>query len=125
VVAATKSDLPVAWDLPALGPQERVVAETAATGLGVEDLEAAVVDALTRGDGRDEPPRVSNVRHVSLLDRAQAAVLRAAETLRAGGGEELVAADLREALEALQEVTGERAPDAVIEEIFARFCVGK
>lgn len=125
VVAATKSDLPVAWDLSALGPQERVVAVSAATGLGVEDLEAAVVDALTGGDGRDEPPRVSNVRHVSLLDRAQAAVLRAAETLRVGGGEELVAADLREALEALQEVTGERAPDAVIEEIFARFCVGK
>jgi tRNA modification GTPase len=69
--------------------------------------------------------RVSNVRHVSLLGRAREALARGAEALRAGGGEELVAADVRVAMETLQEVTGARASHAVMEAIFARFCVGK
>ena len=38
---------------------------------------------------------------------------------------ELVAADMTEAWETLGEITGETASEAVIEEIFSKFCVGK
>ena len=69
--------------------------------------------------------RVTNVRHARLLERAQAA-LRAAEQVAVDAGqEELVIADIRDALDALQEITGKRAGDAVLREIFGRFCVGK
>jgi tRNA U34 5-carboxymethylaminomethyl modifying GTPase MnmE/TrmE len=45
-----------------------------------------------------------------------------------GGGEvaeEFLAADLVRAERALDELTGTRAPDDVLAEIFARFCIGK
>ncbi len=63
-------------------------------------------------------------RHFTAITRAQKALLRAvlatgAETL------DLVAIDLKEAWDALGEVTGETATEAIIEEIFSKFCVGK
>ena len=45
--------------------------------------------------------------------------------MAAGAELELVATDLREALNALGEITGRTAAADLIERIFAKFCVGK
>lgn len=63
-------------------------------------------------------------RHFTAITRAKNALARAvsatgAETL------DLVAIDLKEAWDRLGEVTGETATEAIIEEIFSKFCVGK
>ena len=68
---------------------------------------------------------MTNVRHARLLERAQASLAAAENVAADEGAEEMVAADVREALAALQEITGKRTPDAVLEEIFSRFCIGK
>jgi tRNA U34 5-carboxymethylaminomethyl modifying GTPase MnmE/TrmE len=39
--------------------------------------------------------------------------------------EEFVLADLQQAQAALDEVSGRRAPDDLLNHIFSRFCVGK
>ena len=63
-------------------------------------------------------------RHFEALQRAKRALERAE---RAVGAEtlDLVAIDVKEAWDALGEVTGETATEAIIEEIFSKFCVGK
>ena len=38
---------------------------------------------------------------------------------------DLIGIDVKEAWDALGEITGETATEAIIEEIFAKFCVGK
>jgi tRNA modification GTPase len=38
---------------------------------------------------------------------------------------ELIAADLRDSLSSLGDVTGETTPDDVLDLIFSRFCIGK
>jgi len=38
---------------------------------------------------------------------------------------ECLAFELREALAALGQITGETTPDAILEQIFSRFCIGK
>ena len=72
-----------------------------------------------------ETPAVSNVRHIGLLTAAAAALDRASAAATAGAAEELVLADLEEARRALEEITGKRTPEAVLERIFERFCIGK
>ena len=47
------------------------------------------------------------------------------QTRRPDSDLELIAADLREALRAVGEVTGETTPDKVLDLIFQRFCIGK
>jgi tRNA modification GTPase len=40
-------------------------------------------------------------------------------------GDEFVAADLRSAHDALGAITGQTAPDGLLDRIFAQFCIGK
>jgi tRNA modification GTPase len=68
---------------------------------------------------------LTNVRHADLLRRARVALERAALAAAAGSPEEFVAADLTAARQLLEEVTGSRSPDDVLQAIFARFCIGK
>jgi tRNA modification GTPase len=108
-----------------LGRPARGVRISATTGVGLEDLRRAIADALDV-DVRRDRPEITNVRHVALVRRAHDALLRARDAAAgASMPEEFVLADLQDARAALEEVTGRRAPEDLLESIFARFCVGK
>ena len=47
------------------------------------------------------------------------------EALLGGGGDELVAADLRLAVDELGRVVGAVVTDDILDRIFSRFCIGK
>lgn len=66
-----------------------------------------------------------NARHRDCLSRAIAALGRARSQLGAGGEPEIVALDLREAMEALGEISGRIDPEEVLGSIFSQFCIGK
>ena len=57
--------------------------------------------------------------------RAQQALAEAQEAQQAGFALDAVSVCVDDALDALYELTGERASDAVIDDVFSRFCVGK
>jgi tRNA modification GTPase len=100
---------------------------SATTGEGLEDLRRKIVEALDVDLLRDRPA-ISNVRHIALVERAHRALGRARAAAFAEGvsmPEEFVLADLSDARAALEEVSGRRAPDDLLEHIFSRFCVGK
>ena len=59
------------------------------------------------------------------LVRAGDALHAAAETLLTGGGEELVAFDLRLAIDELGKVVGAVVTDDILDRIFRKFCIGK
>jgi tRNA modification GTPase len=54
-----------------------------------------------------------------------AALARARNLAAAGAGEELVAAELRAALDGLGQVAGAVYTDDVLDRVFNRFCIGK
>jgi tRNA modification GTPase len=100
---------------------------SARTGDGLEALRAGIVKALDV-ELRKDPPVITNLRHISLLERAHAAMARARAAAGAGGAalsEEFVLADLQDARGALEEISGRRTTDDVLAHIFARFCIGK
>jgi tRNA modification GTPase len=70
-------------------------------------------------------PLVTNSRHIDALGRASTAIAAARAAADAGEPGEIVAGEVRLALEALGEVTGEAAAPDLLERIFARFCIGK
>lgn len=80
------------------------------------------------GEALRDTAAVTNVRHIALLDRARGALERARRAIDASQGmlsEEFVLADLQDARNALEEITGRRTPDDLLEHIFSRFCIGK
>lgn len=65
------------------------------------------------------------VRCHGAIEVAQATILRAIEIVNCSGGEELVAAELRGALDDLSAVIGEVHTEDILGQIFSRFCIGK
>jgi len=122
VVVRNKSDL-----LDASPTCEGAVAVSALTGAGLDGLRGAILRELDVDPRRDRPA-LTNIRHVALVERADAALVRARDAAAAAGGalsEEFVLADLQEARTAFEEITGRRAAEDLLAHIFSRFCIGK
>lgn len=118
VLVANKSDLAPAWE------RQDAIPVCALTGHGFDALREAIVGALDVGPVADEPA-LTNVRHIELVQRAQEALIRARAAAGGGTPEEFVLADLQEARGWLEEVTGRRTTEDLLERIFSTFCVGK
>ena len=128
LIVAAKSDLPAAWDSVTI--DRRVIEVSSKTGIGLDDVRAAIRDALDCSDPSvvRDTAAVTNVRHAALLDGARTSLRRAIDAVEAPGGpvaEEFVLTDLQEARGALEEVTGKRASEDLLHHIFSRFCIGK
>ena len=103
----------------------RMVEVSAQTGEGIEALEEAIASAI-RGDLANEAqPSLLTARQHAELDRALLHLRLAREALEAGHPSDLLATDVRAAMRALANVTGEDVDASVLAEIFSRFCIGK
>jgi len=111
-----------------LGRPDRGVRVSAATGDGLDALRRTIRVALDVDDVPRDRPAITNIRHAALVERAHAAITRARDAAAADGGalpEEFVLIDLQDARAALEEITGKRTAEDVLEHIFSRFCIGK
>ena len=93
---------------------------------GARKVIAAAVARLL-GTGRIDPhaASLSGQRQLSAALRARDGVAGALEALDTGFGLDAVSVCVDDALAALYDLTGENASDAVIDEVFEKFCVGK
>ena len=98
---------------------------SALKGIGLTELEAAIVECVTHGPAIGEDVFMARRRHVDALARALAALDRAQSLLVLDDAGELVAEELREAQDALGEITGAFATEDLLAHIFSRFCIGK
>jgi tRNA modification GTPase len=105
------------------GIEVRVSAKTGSGLLELKDCLSATVQH--GGVGREESCFLTNKRHLDAVVGAMRSLDQAAVSLRDGASNELVSFDLREASEALATITGEVTSDEVLNQIFAKFCIGK
>ena len=68
---------------------------------------------------------ISNTRHYEALVRAKEAIERVQIGLQDGLSGEFLSMDLQDCLNALGEITGKRTSQEVLNNIFAKFCIGK
>jgi tRNA modification GTPase len=94
------------------------------TGEGVPALEEALAGLLAGPAGQARPALIT-ARQEAALAKALDHVRAATEAHAAGYPIDLLAIDVRAALHAIGEVTGEAVDEAVLDEIFRRFCIGK
>ncbi|MCM1523365.1 MAG: tRNA uridine-5-carboxymethylaminomethyl(34) synthesis GTPase MnmE [Ruminococcus sp.] len=114
--AALKKELSECFD--------NVIEISAKNGVGIDDLQKVLSDMfITNSNTVDEI--TVNERQKQCLDRAAACVREAMEAVNESVTLDAVNIILDEALNALNELTGERAEEAVINKVFSNFCVGK
>ena len=119
-----KSDLGIytGWEsVRSLHPQ---IILSAKTGDGISSLRDRVRETLI---GKSELPDeiVTKERHVLALQQASTGLSQALQSLESGNPGEIIAMDLRVALDALAAIIGETTPDDVLDRIFKTFCIGK
>jgi tRNA modification GTPase len=106
----------------------RHVSVSAKLEQGLEALFEAVVTHFDRrvvaGDRREDVV-LSERRHQEAVLRARHSLMRFLESAQHAAPLECLSIELREALAALGQITGETTPDDILEQIFSEFCVGK
>ncbi len=126
VAIINKADKPLAIDTDWIATQfPHVVTLSAKEEQGVEALTAAVavVTGIERLDAAQ--PVLSTERQRQCAADCLACLREAEEALAIGLTPDAVSVSIDGAINALLELTGERATEAVVEQVFARFCVGK
>jgi tRNA modification GTPase len=120
LLVLTKCDGHRATDL-----QQSAIETSSHSGLGLGDLKHAVSKRLTNGvSGQSVVPSTA-ARCRASFQSAALALETAHATASAEAGEELVAAEIRHALDQLGTVVGTVYTDDILDKIFSRFCIGK
>jgi tRNA modification GTPase len=126
IAALNKTDLLSGPPKPALPPEIGVVAVSALTGDGFDELRRALVrgaDGLQPVAGGDAV--AINARHAHALAQAGDCLADALRKLESRPESELLASDLRGALAAFGEISGRIDNERVLDRLFAQFCIGK
>ena len=105
-------------------PTDADVMTSAVTGAGIQKLKRLLYEKSFGERGEDAAFLIEE-RHFDALQRAQESLQKAIAACNMGQPLDLIGIDVKEAWDALGEITGETATEAIIEEIFAKFCVGK
>lgn len=118
VVVKSKGDLG--------GDAHGALVTSAARGEGLAELKARVLQVAGVADREGgEPPMVTTARQHALASAAWEAFAAAATAWSGKRPPEVIAVELRQAAQALAQLRGVEVGERVLDELFARFCIGK
>ena len=104
----------------------RVVLTAAAKDRGIDLLETAILELVNAGNLSVANTDIAiNQRQATTLYGVKNALERVRETIDNQLPLDFWTIDLREAIQALNEITGEGVTESVLDRIFSRFCIGK
>ena len=94
--------------------------------IGLEKLFKKITDLFNLNEiNLDNDIVITNERHKNLISKAIENLNKAEEILKQGMPVDIIAISLKDVLSNLGAITGEEASEEIINEIFARFCIGK
>lgn len=121
ILVRNKIDLPTRLEL-----KEPAVDVSCLTGKGIEALKDAIKELVWSGEIKSEMLQVMiNSRHQDALKRGRAGTVAAIEGLRKNQTLEVVAMELRIAVNAIGEIVGKTSTEDLLDSIFNQFCIGK
>ena len=126
ILAINKADLASPQSVAYPPAIHQVVHTSAPHNRGIEDLEAAIIELAHRGKVMAANLDIAvNQRQAAALIRAKVALEQVLTTVSDRLPLDFWTIDLRGAIQALGEITGEEVTESVLDRIFSRFCIGK
>ena len=126
IAIVNKTDLPTKLDTNILDTVfNKVVYISAKENNGLQSLEQAIAEVLGTAAFDSSAATLMNERQLACCSAALDAVKEAHDALSSGVTRDAVQVCVDSAIESLGTLTGERATESVVNEIFSRFCVGK
>jgi tRNA modification GTPase len=126
LVVENKIDLDLSADHANFAPACPHVRISASTHMGLDELRSMIRTSLEEGLLiPDESAVIVSARHAAALEVAKQALRICLDKLRQSAPVELAAADLREAIDAMGEITGKIDNEAMLDRLFNQFCIGK
>ncbi len=128
LVVLTKADQPIRIDLEQLAHQcgQKPILTSSRTGQGLEQLRSRIretLESLVRSGGHAVV--ATALRSAESIRLASQALDRALELVGQTCAEELIAAELRLALDEIGKVSGAIYTEDLLDRIFSQFCIGK
>lgn len=102
-----------------------IVTTAAAAHQGIEALEDAILETVQAGMQVADMDLAINRRQAAALTRAKTSLQQVQATITQQLPLDFWTIDLRGAIQALGEITGEEVTESVLDRIFSRFCIGK
>lgn len=129
VIIVNKSDLEIDTTLQQLQERfgiDKVMPLSARTNEGIDRFAAWLKNYVYGSEGTlSDGVYVQNARHEELLRQALQSLQDAQRAAQERLPYDCIVIDVRNAIDLLGEITGDTVQDEIINEIFARFCIGK
>ena len=120
IVLKTKSDLETKNEKTF----ENEISISTATGSGVDELKAKILELTQISSIPADSVVITNERHKDALTRAKKALDQTIKNISADTLD-LISIDIKEAYNAIGEITGNTTSEEIIDAIFKKFCLGK
>ena len=128
IVLINKSDIENVIDIGDLEGinKENIIIFSAKNGNGIEQLEEKIKDMFYSGKiNYNNQIYITNARHKEALDNVYDSLLKVKDSIEMMMPEDFYSIDLMDAYEQLGLIIGESVEDDLVNEIFAKFCMGK
>jgi len=126
ILVINKTDLAPASQVSYPEAVETIVATAVTEPKGIDDLEKAILSLVQQGNlSAANSDYAINQRQAAALTRAKTALQHVLETIDQQLPFDFWTIDLRSAIRALGEITGEEVTESMLDRIFSRFCIGK
>lgn len=107
-------------------PEAKILTSSLLNDEGVEEIKDAIEAFITGGKVRREKDvLVTNTRHIQLLKKALSEITQAIDMAENNEAMDFIEINANAAFGYLGEITGDTASGEIINEVFARFCLGK
>jgi tRNA modification GTPase len=126
ILVINKIDLAPAEQVQYPSSIQSVVRTIAAQQQGIEALEEAIAQAVQQGQLQAANLDLAiNQRQAEALTRTNTALQHVVQSIQERMPLDFWSIDLRGAIQALGDITGEDVTESVLDRIFSRFCIGK
>ncbi|HOD02156.1 MAG: tRNA modification GTPase MnmE [Firmicutes bacterium ADurb.Bin300] len=126
VVAVNKTDKKARLDIEQVkAVTENIAFISASRREGIEELNSLILRVLGTADFDTSQPVIITERQRNCVSKALESVREALDALSSEVTRDAVSVSLDDAVSKLLELTGENASEAVVNEVFRSFCVGK